>query len=546
MEVQTAWVKPPNQIGGLDHLAVQAPCINIYGRMLPGITNVTDRARYYSFYPWVVWALEQAGYRYNDTFIDQFRKADCLFTLIAHRHAYVTGTDHEGHAGATTGSANIAHQISEIKNNQPITLSEIAHREDKPGRYFKNKLGGLGQYYLGVFAELGIMDGNGNSGIANTNQIGRILAEAMDQGVDRSLFLQTLDENIVTAERLDELGSFCPCHLKNNPQEHQLLADLFFVRNLFEETDLLARRRSLQVMLYLADELARFDQSIDLAAFRGAVYSGALPNGDVWSLPERLNQNRCRWAVYQRNELLSIAVQGIFFVLLDAYEESGLRFESSEQLCQWFVSSLGVADFESSISLEMTVTDLAVSTDSWLPSLSDWVHEHHEMQLANLIERLCDKKEAPDYRSRILEAALNILIALMKRPETQTGYEEFVFNGPYFDVYPINLKSFLFHCFQTWGQLRVREWIAWLGHEWGVHTHFMVALRKLRGQSQSTFRIRPSDQGFEVISVPHAVFTSPRFNQSLRILKDIGALEKNGTVWVTSSLGKQLREVGDE
>lgn len=31
------------------NLAVQAPCINIYGRMLPGITIVTDRARYYSF-----------------------------------------------------------------------------------------------------------------------------------------------------------------------------------------------------------------------------------------------------------------------------------------------------------------------------------------------------------------------------------------------------------------------------------------------------------------------------------------------------------------
>lgn len=51
MEIVTAWVKPPIQIRGLDHLGVQAPCINIYGRLLPGITNVTDRARYYSFYP---------------------------------------------------------------------------------------------------------------------------------------------------------------------------------------------------------------------------------------------------------------------------------------------------------------------------------------------------------------------------------------------------------------------------------------------------------------------------------------------------------------
>ena len=32
MELVTAWIKSPPQVGGLDHLAVQALCINIYGR----------------------------------------------------------------------------------------------------------------------------------------------------------------------------------------------------------------------------------------------------------------------------------------------------------------------------------------------------------------------------------------------------------------------------------------------------------------------------------------------------------------------------------
>ena len=66
MNIHTAWVKPPRLIGGLDHLAVQAPCISIYGKLLPGITNVTDRARYYSFYPSIVWALEKKGHTFND------------------------------------------------------------------------------------------------------------------------------------------------------------------------------------------------------------------------------------------------------------------------------------------------------------------------------------------------------------------------------------------------------------------------------------------------------------------------------------------------
>jgi hypothetical protein len=43
----TPWVKPPDAIVGLDHLAVTS----LYDKMLPGITNATDRARDYSFYP---------------------------------------------------------------------------------------------------------------------------------------------------------------------------------------------------------------------------------------------------------------------------------------------------------------------------------------------------------------------------------------------------------------------------------------------------------------------------------------------------------------
>ena len=48
----------------------------------PGITNVTDRARYYSFGPWLIRSFEQ---RYADHSVDAFRRvlrrAECLFEL---------------------------------------------------------------------------------------------------------------------------------------------------------------------------------------------------------------------------------------------------------------------------------------------------------------------------------------------------------------------------------------------------------------------------------------------------------------------------------
>ncbi|MFU7556908.1 hypothetical protein, partial [Pseudomonas paraeruginosa] len=59
MKLTTSWLKPPYASGGIDHLGTQASCVMIYGQLLPGITNVTDRARYYSFYPWLVWSYDQ-------------------------------------------------------------------------------------------------------------------------------------------------------------------------------------------------------------------------------------------------------------------------------------------------------------------------------------------------------------------------------------------------------------------------------------------------------------------------------------------------------
>lgn len=546
MDIVTSWVKPPNAIGGLDHLAVQAPCISLYGKMLPGITNVTDRARYYSFYPWVVWALEKNGHRYGDIFVDFFRKADCLFTLIAERHAKVDGGDRDDHAAATVGSGNMAEAISRIREGYSVKLSDYACREGKT-RYFKNKLGGLGQYYIGVFRELKMMSGDLQTGIKNIREVGGRIAEAVDISVERDLFFKTIDEDIVSAARLDELKSFCPCALKNSAEEHAQLRDLFFGDGQFASQDALARRRSLKMLLSLTDSLARCGVAIDMVPFRGCTYSGALPGKSKWLLSERIEKTRRQWAVYQRNELLSLAVQGIFYVILHTYQESGLQFHSIEDLARWFLASPEVETIDSSLPLNNPVSFLVAESGSWLASMDDWSNANHEVCLAGRVEALCGSREdAIAKRSTILLASLKILLALQCRPETKEGYGDFVFPPNYLQAYPINLQTFNHYSTSLWGSFTTREWMGWLVTTWGIQTHLMVALRKLRGQSQSTFRIRPSDRGLEIISVPDAVFTSPRFWQSLRILKDMGAIVKSGSVWIVSDFGRQFMEAADE
>lgn len=544
MDISTLWVKKPKQIRGLDHLAVQAPCINLYGQMLPGITNVTDRARYYSFYPWIVRALEDAGHTYNATFIELFRKADCLFTLIAHQHANFTIDDSAIHNGATTGSVNLNKQIQEIKQGKSVRLSEYSHLGESGQPYFQNKLGGLGQYYIGVFRELDMMRGTIASGIKNTEEMGVLVAEKFAQGANHDLFIKTLKEDVVTIKRLNDLSDFCPCQIINSPAEQDILCDIFFVKNDFYDQALLERRHTLQAILSIADSLSEAGKELDIKLFRGCIYCSSLPNGSLIELPERLKPILQRWSIYQRNELLSLSIQGLFFVLLEAYAESGKKFISTQEICQWYLNS-GEVDESVPFSLKETSFETAKEiVAKELPLVQSWLDDGHEIQAAFEIESLCKQEKIPANRIRILKACFKIIAALCTRKYSVNGYGDFVFNRRnYLDYYKINLRSFDYHATNTWPEMKFCDWLIWMFSNWGIEAHLKVALRKLRGQSQSTFRIKPSDNGYEVIETPTAVFTNPRFKQALQILIDIGALEKKDGTIVSTELGKSLKEI---
>jgi hypothetical protein len=92
MEITTEWVRAPESKSGLDHLSAQAPCISVYQQLLPGITNVTYRARCYSLYPWLIWSFDK---RYPKAKADKIRTdlsarrlssdVDCRTTWTHHR-----------------------------------------------------------------------------------------------------------------------------------------------------------------------------------------------------------------------------------------------------------------------------------------------------------------------------------------------------------------------------------------------------------------------------------------------------------------------------
>jgi len=540
------WIKRPTSVPGLDPLGSQAPCINLYGQLLPGITNVTDRARYYSLYPWFVWAFDRKEPKGDlAKFEELYRRADCLFTLIAEHHARTTDQNNERHGAAMVGRLKLLPALTALEAGKKLSLSDYATRDEVPKRYFMNRLGGLGQYYAGTLFDLGLMEGGGQSWMKYTKERGAVIAQAVEKAVDSALFFKTIKENVISLEKLEKLSAFCPCKLGKSMEEHTYLVDMFFDRKGVYGEEGKSRRRSLGLLLKLVDDARDQDvNDANLSTFRGCVYGGSLGDKQTWQLHESLRVTREGWSIYQRNEMLSLSAQAMFCVGLHLLKGQQ-KFQTIEEFGNWFSKCDVVTRAVKSLKVK-TFDEALLSAKATLPSLADWRNEKHEFQICELmLSKYYEDVDDPPL-VEVVAAALRLAVALSSRDDSKVlPYGSMPFQEGFLADYPINLASFRRAISESWSGLTMQEFAAWLVREWGLNTHLHVALRKFRHASYSTFRVRPTDQGLLVENdvVPPAR-TNPRLWQAFQILLDIGATTRDtntGTLSLTK-LGKSLLE----
>jgi hypothetical protein len=476
-------------------------------------------------------------------FVQSLRRADCLFTLIAERHAYLNrnengGANDERHGIGLVGRNTLTKALRTLcEDGAPLWLSDYATQENVPNRYFQNKFGGLGQYYRGTLQELEILNASGRDLLQYTIGRGDTVAEAMDASVDGNFFFRVLAEDQIIAETLDALAPFCPCYLPVSASEHRVLVDLFFDRqNLYGEEGR-QRRSTLALMLHLIETLSAHGENVDEQVFRGCVYTGCLPDHQPWHVPPMLHSTREAWAIYVRNDILSLAIQAIFYVALDQLDRHAACHATSQAFAQWFLSTTHTQtalDHWANIPFA-TLIETARST---IPALTAWEDPHHEHQLA------CDIRSSKEPSAAMLHMALEILVALVARDSADRPYGPFDFSSDYFGLYPINLQTLRDHAQGAWSQLTMSALVAWLVTHWGIDTHLRVALRKLRHEMKDTFRVKPTDRGLEYIeNAGPPVFTNPRFRQAVQILLDIAAIDRNEVGhYVLTPLGHNLLE----
>jgi hypothetical protein len=544
VKIRTGWISPARTTTGRDHLGVQAVSDRLYSDLLPGITNVTSRIRCYSFYPWFVSEFDRRVTKKSAAeLIRLFRRAECLHTIIGISHELKHGSPAQ-HGRSLTGRRKLGAVSQQIRDGKTIRLSDYADLDaDADERYFKNELGGLGQYYLGPLKDLMILDGDASSGVKYTAEWGRTLAVAHGRTVDSDAFFETIQSDRVSRDTVSALESFCSCRLRKNKAERDALVALMLSEGQGDFRQESGNRRlTLLLLLDYAQKLEESDFGVVVPGFLNGCYSGMLRNGRRWEIPAALIPVRDSWAVYLKHELLSISAQALFWAGLQGLRnERGNYIQSVEAYASWFAERF--ARVFPSRDRTTALGGLIEKTAGGLPPRAQCDHEAHELVHA---DKLVESHLQDDIDGSA-KAAIAILLALLARGHEEPEYGLARVTPAFLQTYEINLESLHSLAKGEWRALPATAWIERLASDWGLRVHFRVALRKLRYQTEDTFQIVPRDDGLHVRTVPIPQWSTPRLGQAHMFLADLGALsveptEDGGECFNLTPFGRELLE----
>ncbi|MBW6525252.1 hypothetical protein KZ813_00180 [Sphingomonas sp. RHCKR7] len=479
---------------GLDPLGMQNAGVALYQSLLPGISNVTLRMRYYGYYCWVSDAYARSGA--SDEFAawrSWVRRAEAIYALVSS-----SATGQVGVGGVEWADRRLA-----LKEDV-IDFAEAASNEAGVVRYLRQSLGVFGGAYYSQMVDMGLFR-RGEHGIQRaTNGVGLETASAFRTSIGpavEALLLTSISSARVARADLSRLAAIVPSAIPDVQYERSCYERLLFVPAETNDRDA-SRAASLRLILITAQAL------------------GCRPNGDMvrWHLfaaaplaAADLERQRIRWEAYQCQDLMQIAAAS----LLDWSTELMGEFDSGRTPAE-----IGA---EVQARLLVSAAEAGCKADvSWASLRADL--DPDEFDYRGAAARLISRRgtaEGKAWDAIRLMAALDGRVA--SRPElSQVATREFKPQGPARSV-TTELAWLGQHADRS-----IHEVIASFVVERVVRRHSWVAMQKLRRQRDYTFLFDSRDGRLVRRSGYPPVPTNPRLGPAIQFLEDIGLIGRAG------------------
>jgi len=492
---------------GVDPLGMQNSSVRIYQRLLPGISNVTLRVRYYGFYVWLADGYARdIGYTDKATWQRHIRRAEALYALIAQVKGEENGVGGAEWAGRRLASAG-DHKLDFRDDTEPGSGTH----------YLQNPWGVFGQAYQSQLFAIGLLWRASEHEIATPAPgIGDELARAFATSVGEvgKLFLRTLNRGWTSRKELEAMSLMAPSSIMRGKERNRYQALLLNSSAEIASPDA-ERRKTLQLILHWAASKGRSPRADEL---RWCMYSGYLDEGTPWVLPDYLEAQRLRWSVYQANEIAHIALETLLKSLLNQLEAypTGCPLD---QLISEAVSKVRAClkinprDWSAFVVAQHLSKNAASTTDTnseWMLTRHSWIGQNRH--------GMSDSEQCA--------SAVHVLAVVQKRmaPRRAEVMAELSSLDPQGFHSLLTELTFL----EQNASLGFEDLLKRLYLERVVRRHLWVAMRKLRYQGDYTFLIDTDDGLVRKRGDDGPVWTGPRLGNAITFLEDIGLLGEKG------------------
>lgn len=496
------WGKRHQYIQGLDPLGMQPTSVATYALLLPGITNLTNRIRYYGFYCWLLSEYADRELHTIELLQQNFiRRAEfivaCMMEDQAHGIPQIPGTDH---AGRQRGEA---------------TIDLAAHGDSGPNTYWQSSWGAFGQYYYGPMNAMGLIGRDVDKlsrctdGTDATKVHGRRLAEAFRANLDPeavAVFFDALLNGALDRTCLELLfNSFAIHSIPRDTDEWRLYVQM--LQQLDHPTAQASTRTHRAHTLSLLLDAARGDVLSDPRAVLWDLYD------KDWPTVQAAGDTEALWHVYLLNDLWQYAALAMFNGF-----HTALQDETHPREVEKVVSEYARAVVEQGLAGVKLPTEYRIG--QLLP-----LDVPTEKQLTEDIHRGFRKGPWPDTMARGLALLLRLGERSMDHKldmHTFAHAKGVLRSGHVFDglemIYRMDGKpvdEFLVHFIMRWLVLR----------------HPFEAIRKAGQGARITLKFVVDDERIRALRYREPFppqFTSPRLGPFINMLVDLGILEHTG------------------
>ena len=492
------WTKPAVWSAGRDPLGMQATSVRLYRRLAPGLTNVTNRLRYFSFYCWAVDAYERqihsGDLRRWQIFI---RRAEAIYALASN---LVDGPQSLGMAGGDWANRMKA-GLSASADWDIFELGPHTDRPGEAGQYLKAKSGNFGQFYVASMLEVGMLSEFMGIPIVSEGY-GRELARSFSNsiGAAEQGLLDGIVSGSISRAALNEIGVAAhPARIPRDSEEMALLrAYLLGERNQVGGSEL-QRRSSAWLRLELMN---RGIGASDDASMRKAFYARVAPDGSPIDITGDTIDG---WRAYQANEFGHISLECLLNGLIACLNDFG-----------------GAASPEAAIDalLEATLDApaRAVGWRSWALEVAEGTDE------ADLsVPVLKDISQAGGGGGEVWGKAVQLLGALWARwADNQHGLMHEISRGAGSGGRSLaGVLAFL----NSVSNSSVQEALTRVLQRHVVSEHMAIAAQKLAGAGTFTYHFLLADGEMSEGQIGAYGYTNPRLQNLTRFLSDAGLHE---------------------